>query len=368
MTVAVGGGGGSTAWADITGKPSAYPPETEATQDIVGAMVSAAGGSYDDAGGTITLPSGGTTPDATTTTKGLVQLAGDLGGTAASPTVPGLAGKADTVHTHPASQISDSTATGRSLITAADAAAARTAIGAGTSSRALGTTDSTAAAGNHTHTPASLGAAAASHTHGAADLSGVVKTVNGTAPDGAGNVTVAAGGGSAPGRIVLRSGEYIGNGAWGSNTNNYNGLRAWATILDVPPGTYNAALCTVTAAGAAGLTAAIHIYDGAETLIGSTPAFSLATTGAKITSFPAPLTLSGVVIAVIVMSQSDGTFKLLDARPQDWSNTPVGTDIEYSPGGGLDYVLSAYSTAAPNLAATTRWVRNNSPVIRLRKA
>jgi len=32
-------------------------------------------------------------PDATTTTKGIVQLAGDLGGTAASPTVPGLAGK-----------------------------------------------------------------------------------------------------------------------------------------------------------------------------------------------------------------------------------------------------------------------------------
>jgi|GEM_PF-1529055 len=32
-------------------------------------------------------------PDATTSTKGIVQLAGDLAGTAASPTVPGLAGK-----------------------------------------------------------------------------------------------------------------------------------------------------------------------------------------------------------------------------------------------------------------------------------
>ena len=32
-------------------------------------------------------------PDATTTSKGIVQLAGDLAGTAASPTVPGLAGK-----------------------------------------------------------------------------------------------------------------------------------------------------------------------------------------------------------------------------------------------------------------------------------
>ncbi len=33
------------------------------------------------------------TPDATTSSKGVVQLAGDLGGTAASPTVPGLASK-----------------------------------------------------------------------------------------------------------------------------------------------------------------------------------------------------------------------------------------------------------------------------------
>lgn len=35
-------------------------------------------------------------PDATTTSKGLVQLAGDLAGTATSPTVPGLANKANT--------------------------------------------------------------------------------------------------------------------------------------------------------------------------------------------------------------------------------------------------------------------------------
>lgn len=37
--------------------------------------------------------SGGSVSDATTTTKGVLQLAGDLGGTATAPTVPGLAGK-----------------------------------------------------------------------------------------------------------------------------------------------------------------------------------------------------------------------------------------------------------------------------------
>lgn len=40
------------------------------------------------------------TPDASSSVKGIVQLAGDLGGTAAAPTVPGLADKADADHTH----------------------------------------------------------------------------------------------------------------------------------------------------------------------------------------------------------------------------------------------------------------------------
>ena len=47
-----------------------------------------------------------------------------------------------------AANISDSTATGRAVVTATDAAAARTAIGAGTSSLAVGTTAGTAAEGN----------------------------------------------------------------------------------------------------------------------------------------------------------------------------------------------------------------------------
>lgn len=54
-------------------------------------------------------PGGGTTPNATTTSLGIVQLAGDLGGTATAPTVPGLAGKADTAHVHAASDITAGT-------------------------------------------------------------------------------------------------------------------------------------------------------------------------------------------------------------------------------------------------------------------
>lgn len=107
----------------------------------------------------LTIPrgdAGSGAADANATTKGLVQLAGDLGGTAASPTVPGLAGKANTSHTHTATDISNSTATGRSVLTATDAAAARTAIGAGTSNLAVGTLVTDAKAGNYQPTAANI--------------------------------------------------------------------------------------------------------------------------------------------------------------------------------------------------------------------
>lgn len=54
-------------------------------------------------------------------------------------------------HSHTAADISDATTVGRSVLTASSQAAARQAIGAGTSSLALGTTASTAAKGDHTH-------------------------------------------------------------------------------------------------------------------------------------------------------------------------------------------------------------------------
>ena len=57
----------------------------------------------------ITPAGGGGGADATTSSKGIVQLAGDLGGTAASPTVPGLANKANVSHAHAASDITSGT-------------------------------------------------------------------------------------------------------------------------------------------------------------------------------------------------------------------------------------------------------------------
>jgi hypothetical protein len=45
--------------------------------------------------------------DASTTKKGIVQLTGDFGGTASSPTVPSLANKANTSHTHPIADVTN---------------------------------------------------------------------------------------------------------------------------------------------------------------------------------------------------------------------------------------------------------------------
>jgi hypothetical protein len=73
-------------------------------------------------------------------------------------------GKASSVHTHTASSISDSTATGRSVLTATDASAARTAIGAGTSNLTIGTTGTTAKAGDYVPTKADVGLANVDNT------------------------------------------------------------------------------------------------------------------------------------------------------------------------------------------------------------
>lgn len=73
---------------------------------------------------------------------------------------PDLGGSGPTSVT--AADIMDATTVGRAVLKATDAAAARTAIGAGTgtSNLAIGTTASTAAAGNHAHAAAAVTATA----------------------------------------------------------------------------------------------------------------------------------------------------------------------------------------------------------------
>ena len=72
-------------------------------------------------------------------------------------------------HNQAASTITDSTAVGRSVLTAVDAAAARVVLGAGTSSLAIGTTSTTAAAGNDARL--SDARTPTAHTHVVSNLS-----------------------------------------------------------------------------------------------------------------------------------------------------------------------------------------------------
>jgi collagen type VII alpha len=74
-----------------------------------------------------TGPPGPAGAAATAGALGTIQLAGDLGGTATAPQVT-----SGTNHTHTRAQVSDASTLGRTLMAVADAAAARTAIGAGT--------------------------------------------------------------------------------------------------------------------------------------------------------------------------------------------------------------------------------------------
>lgn len=72
---------GSYAPASHTQGSSTITDLTEAVQDVVGAMVAAAGGTYDDAAGTITLPSGG---GGTVTTEQIIAAVGVVNGTNAT--------------------------------------------------------------------------------------------------------------------------------------------------------------------------------------------------------------------------------------------------------------------------------------------
>ncbi|UGL61907.1 minor tail protein [Arthrobacter phage EastWest] len=64
---------------------------------------------------------------------------------------------APSAHSHPASEISDASTVGRNVLKALDAAAARAAIGAGTSSLVIGTSSTTAMRGDRTFTFAEIG-------------------------------------------------------------------------------------------------------------------------------------------------------------------------------------------------------------------
>lgn len=198
----------------------------------------------------------------------------DITGTAVITTDPRLSdARTPTTHTHPASGISDSTATGRSVLTAADAAAARTAIGAGTSNLAIGTTGTTAAAGNRQATDTAIGMvelattaeattgtdttravtpaglkavadtkAASSHAHTPANITNFTEVTQdvvgamivgagGTYDDAAGTITLPSGGGSDPWTYAIAATDTTNSTATAVNA-------AGLSLSNLPDGLY----------------------------------------------------------------------------------------------------------------------------------
>ena len=117
-------------------------------------------------------------PDATTTTKGVVQLAGDLGGTAASPTVPGLATKANT---------STTISAGTGLTGGGDLTANRTI------SANFGTTAGTIAQGNDSRITGAEQTSNKGAANGYASLDSSTKVPIAQVPTGTTGTTVALG-------------------------------------------------------------------------------------------------------------------------------------------------------------------------------
>lgn len=91
----------------------------------------------------------------------------------------GISGSDDGPSEVTSSDITDATAVGRQVLTAADAATARTAIGAGTSNLALGTTASTAKPGNWTPPPGDAVADAADETDVVAQFNALLASLRG---------------------------------------------------------------------------------------------------------------------------------------------------------------------------------------------
>lgn len=190
-------------------------------------------GSYNDLAD---KPASVTVADATTTAKGIVQLAGDLGGTAAAPTVPGLAGKASSTDSRFTDQRvpTDGSVTNAKVATNAAISADKTADG--TTNKVYTATEKTKLAGvatgatandtdanlkdraNHTGTqaPSTITGTAVittdarlsdartptAHNHDDRYFTETesdgryIRTVNSTPPDANGNVAIAAGGGT----------------------------------------------------------------------------------------------------------------------------------------------------------------------------
>ena len=203
-------------------------------------------------------------------------------------------------HTHTVSQVSDSTAVGRFVLTATDAASARMAIGAGTSNLAIGTTAGTAKAGNYT--PPDATSSANGLVRLAGDLAGtaVAPTVVAASETVAGKVELATTAEAATGTDTARAVTPAGLKAV-ADTKAASSHTHTAGAVGAAPASGQATVNALTAAASVTVPAthSMHTLTMATntTLAFANPtaghAFTLKLSGAFTPTFPASVTWAG---------------------------------------------------------------------------
>ena len=168
-------------WIKVDVSAAGGSLDTEGVQDVVGAMVAAAGGTYNDAAGTITLPSGGGGAVSSVAGRtGAVTLSvADLSDAASLATdvelTSGLAGKANTSHSHAIANVTGlQTALDGKQPAGSYAASAHTHAPADITGTAVITTDPRL---SDARTPTV-------HTHAIADTTGLRAALDGKAATG----------------------------------------------------------------------------------------------------------------------------------------------------------------------------------------
>jgi hypothetical protein len=147
--------GGAADWNTLTNKPAVIA--AGADQAMARAAIGAGTSDLVIGVTSTTAKAGDYVPTKAEVGLGNVDNTSDANKPVSSATQTALNGKAALSHTHVASQISDSTVVGQALMTALSAGSARAAIGAGTSNLVIGTTSTTAKAGDYVPTKAEVG-------------------------------------------------------------------------------------------------------------------------------------------------------------------------------------------------------------------
>lgn len=301
---------------------------------------------------TAQLPSASAVSDATTSAKGIVQLAGDLSGTAASPTVPGLTAKAP---------LASPTFTGTVTVPAITGSAASTAAAnkGYVDTQVASVTSSGVADGSITDVKIAVNAAIQQ-----SKISGLSTALNGKAANGAnGDITsltglttplsAAQGGtGNANGTAkvdVAKSGTTVGTR---SKINFIEGTNVTITTADDSAnGRVNVTINSTAAGGSGGGTPAWNPVQqvastGNTTYTASNGDWIIVDTKTNSTGFTVVLPTPAVGAQVRIKKFDDSPYAVLVFGP---SSTKV--DPPYGPGTTLNYT----GAAGEYLSDGTNW-------------